>query len=69
MQIIFLCTLLPVTHKFLTNRFETKKADLMMAKISIVFDFLSPLIFGLSAKPAGAWVGESVASVYVGASS
>jgi hypothetical protein len=62
MQIIFLCTVLPLAHKFLTGRYEPRKADLVMSKISIFFDFFSSLIFGLSNKPAGAWIGKLVAS-------
>jgi hypothetical protein len=30
----------------------------MMSKISIIFDFIAPVIFGLSGTPAGAWVGK-----------
>ena len=60
LQILFLCTILPAAHKFLTNRYETRKADLLLSKYSIFFDFVSPLIFGLSNEPAGAWVGEFI---------
>ena len=59
LQIFFLCTILPAAHKYLTNRYETRKADLLLSKFSILFDFISPLIFGLSNEPAGAWIGKS----------
>jgi hypothetical protein len=59
LQIIFLTTVLPMAHKWLTNRFDARKSDLLLAKFSIFFDFLSTLMFGLSPEPVGAWICKS----------
>ncbi|KIW04569.1 hypothetical protein, variant 1 [Verruconis gallopava] len=66
MRVLLLCTVLPFAHKQLTKRYETRKADLVLCKLSLPFECICFLVFGLSATPAGAWVAVAIGNFGLG---